>query len=164
MDHNIPLISDLHREKMIKENAKIEIFNIVLHKCIEEIRETNSKSEQTFVYFKVPNIISGHSSYDKMRCVLFLMEIFTKKNYYVEFIEPQYIFIDWSVNVRDTKKIDNISYNKLQSIIPTSNPKKLKEQTKELLKKYPHANHITFVYDDQIESKPITSKVVKKKK
>jgi hypothetical protein len=36
----------------------------------------------------------------------------------------------------------------IQNIIPTSNPNKLREQTKQILKKYPNASKIVFEYAD----------------
>jgi hypothetical protein len=139
----IPKISDLQREKFIKENEKLKIFNLVLQNCIEKISYTNTKTDQTFVYFEVPNIITGSFDYEKMGCVIFLMEQFVKQNYYVEFIQPGYIYIDWSVKA--SKKVDDLC---IEDIIHTCNPKKLKQQTKELLKKYPHVGKIQYIYED----------------
>ena len=140
----IPNISNLHAVRLVKEHAKNEIFTIVLNKCIEQIMETNSRTEHTFIYFEVPNIIIGFPGYDRLACVHFLIQELTKENYKVEFIEPFYLYIDWSKNTK-SKTIDNLM---IQNIIPTSNPGKLREQTKELLKKYPNASKIVFEYED----------------
>jgi hypothetical protein len=140
----IPNISNLHAERLVKEQAKNDIFTIVLNKCIEQIVETNSRTEHTFIYFEVPNIIIGFPGYDRLACVHFLIQELKKENYKVEFIEPFYLYIDWSKNTK-AKTIDNLM---IQNIIPTSNPDKLREQTKELLKKYPNASKIVFEYED----------------
>ena len=140
----IPNISNLHAERLVKENAKNEIFTIVLNKCIDQIVETNSRTEHTFIYFEVPNIIIGFPGYDRLACVHFLIQELKKENYKVEFIEPFYLYIDWSKNTK-AKTIDNLM---IQNIIPTSNPDRLREQTKELLKKYPNASKIVFEYED----------------
>jgi hypothetical protein len=140
----IPNISNLHAERLVKEQAKNDIFTIVLNKCIDQIVETNSRTEHTFIYFEVPNIIIGFPGYDRLACVHFLIQELKKENYKVEFIEPFYLYIDWSKNTKG-KTIDNIM---IQNLIPTSNPDKLREQTKELLKKYPNASKIVFEYED----------------
>jgi hypothetical protein len=140
----IPNISNLHAERFVKEQAKNDIFTIVLNKCIEQIVETNSRTEHTYIYFEVPNIIIGFPGYDRLACVHFLIQELKKENYKVEFIEPFYLYIDWSKNTK-AKTIDNLM---IQNIIPTSNPDKLREQTKELLKKYPNASKIVFEYED----------------
>jgi hypothetical protein len=143
-NRKIPNISNLHAEKLVKEQARNEIFTIVLNKCIDQILETNARTEHTFIYFEVPNIIIGFPGYDRLACVHFLINELTKENYKVEFIEPFYLYIDWSKGSKP-KTIDNLM---IQNIIPTSNPDKLREQTKEILKKYPNASKIVFEYDD----------------
>jgi uncharacterized membrane protein YheB (UPF0754 family) len=142
-NRKIPNITNLHAEKMVKEKAKNEIFTIVLNKCIDQILETNSRTEHTFIYFEVPNIIIGFPGYNRLACIHFLINELSKENYKVEFIEPFYLYIDW--NKSKSKTIDNLM---IQNIIPTSNPDKLREQTKEILKKYPNASKIVFEYED----------------
>lgn len=158
-NRQIPDISNLHAEKMIKEQSRNEIFDIVLNKCIDQIVETNARTEHTFIYFEVPNIIIGFPGYDRLACVHFLINKLSKKNYKVEFIEPFYLYIDWSRHDKP-KTIDNLL---IQNIIPTSNPNKLREQTKEILKKYPNASKIVFEYDDN-RKKDAYSKNKKNKK
>lgn len=143
-NRKIPNISNLHAEKYVKEQARNEIFSIVLNKCIDQILETNARTEYTFIYFEVPNIIIGFPGYDRLACIHFLINELTKENYKVEFIEPFYLYIDWSKSIK-SKTIDNIM---IQNLIPTSNPERLREQTKEILKKYPNASKIVFEYAD----------------
>lgn len=140
----IPNIDKLHAERNVKEQARNEIFTIVLNKCIDQILETNTRTEHTFIYFEVPNIIIGFPGYDRLACIHFLINELTKENYKVEFIEPFYLYIDWSKSSKP-KTIDNLV---IQNIIPTSNPEKLRQQTKEILKKYPNASKIVFEYED----------------
>jgi parvulin-like peptidyl-prolyl isomerase len=75
---------------------------------------------------------------------MFLMNAFSLKQYYTEFIEPYYLYIDWSNN---SKNIDDNAY--IKSI--TSNPEKLRQETKKLLKKYPNTNKIQYIYEDEIK-------------
>lgn len=140
----IPHISNLHAQKLVKEQARNEIFTIVLNKCIDQIVETNTRTEHTFIYFEVPNIIIGFPGYDRLMCIRYLINELTNENYKVEFVEPYYLYIDWSQGGKG-KTIDNIM---IQNIIPTSNPNKLREQTKQILKKYPNASKIVFEYAD----------------
>ena len=56
-NRKIPNISNLHAEKLVKEQARNEIFTIVLNKCIDQIVETNSRTEHTFIYFEVPVVL-----------------------------------------------------------------------------------------------------------
>ena len=141
---NIPKIANLHREKNIKEQVRNEMFNVVLNKCIDDIKYTNKFTDKTYIVFEVPDIIIGFSGgqrYDKMSCITYLIQQFTAQKYMVQFCEPFYIYIDWGTN--NDKKTDYI-----QRMIPTSNPIKLKRQTDNLLKKFPNTSKITYVYDD----------------
>jgi hypothetical protein len=141
---DIPDINILHKEKYIKEEAKNDVFNKVLNKCIEKILYTNKNTDQTFIYFEVPHTIINCANYDRISCIMFLMNAFSLKQYYTEFIEPYYLYIDWSNN---SKNIDDNAY--IKSI--TSNPEKLRQETKKLLKKYPNTNKIQYIYEDEIK-------------
>lgn len=147
---HIPNITNLHAEKHIKEQARNEIFTIVLNKCIDKIIETNHTTDKTFIYFEVPNFIIGFHSYDRLGCIHYLIQELSREKYKVEFIEPYYLYIDWSTNTK-SRKLESINF------LPTSNPLKLRQQTKELLKKYPNTSKIVFEYE-KTDSKEKTPK------
>lgn len=149
MSKKIPNINNLHNEKIIKEQVRNEMFNVVLNKCIDSITYTNKYTDKTYILFKVPDIMefNGVNRYDKMSCITYLIQQFTVQRYMVEFVEPFYIYIDWGTNIVDK----NVDY--IQKIIPTSNPSKLKKQTDELLKKYPNTSKVTYVYEDAADIK-----------
>lgn len=141
-DIHIPDISNLHMEKQIKDNIKNEMFNIVLRKCIQEINYTNKCTDKTYIIFETPNIIIGFHNYNPISCIHYLIFQFTKKGYLVQFMEPDKLYIDWGTN--------KLTFNNIQ---PTANPTKLKNQTNELLKKYPTASKVVYVYEDQYRKK-----------
>lgn len=138
----IPNITNLHAEKHVKEKAKNEIFTIVLNKCVDKIIETNHTTDKTFIYFEVPDIIIGFHSYDRIGCIHYLIQELSREKYKVEFMEPYFLYIDWSTNTKSRNNLNSINF------LPTSNPLKLKQQTKELLKKYPNTSKIVFEYQD----------------
>lgn len=140
---SIPNISNLHIEKQIKDNIKNEMFNIVLKKCIEDINYTNKCTDKTYIIFEAPNIIIGFHNYNPISCIHYLIYQFTKKGYLVQFMEPNKLYIDWGTNNKERS----------QDIIPTSNPTKLKKQTNELLRKYPTASKVVYVYEDNDNDK-----------
>ncbi len=125
--NNIPSIESLHKEKQMKNEHKDKIFDIVLSKCIAQIKDINLKTSYTYTYFEVPNIIIGSPYYDKMGCVKYLMNKLFHKNFRVEFIEPFYLYIDWGTFKNTTNSLDN-----------------LEKKAKELLKKYPEVSDISF--------------------
>ena len=138
MNIKIPDINNLHMEKQIKDNIKNEMFNIVLKKCSEDINYTNSFTDKTYIIFEVPNIIIGFHNYNPISCVNYLIYKFTKKGYLIQFMEPNKLYIDWGSTECNTN---------------TSDPNKLKKQTSELLKKYPTASKVVYVYEEQTKKK-----------
>lgn len=153
----IPNISLLHEEKDVKEKLKHNIFNIVLNKCVEKIIYTNRHTDQTFVVFEVPNILIGYPSYDRLSCINFLIKELTQKEYKVQFIEPFYLHIDWGHYKRKSNREKNLE--KIEKIDP-----KLKQQTEELLKKFPNTSKIIFEYQNPDEEKRAKKGKNKKKK
>lgn len=140
-EKNIPSINSLHKERNIKEQARVNVFNIVLKKCVEKILYTNKHTEHTYIYFEVPEILIGVTSYDMKSCINFLLKKLTEAQYKVLFIDPFYLYVDWGTNI-SSSNVD------LQKYIPTSNPEKLKRQTKELLKKFPNTSKVVFEYEN----------------
>ena len=136
-DMHIPDIDNLHTEKKIKDNIKNEMFNIVLRKCIQEINYTNKCTDKTYIIFEAPPIIIGFHNYNPISCVHYLIYQFTKKGYLVQFMEPNKLYIDWGT------KTSNVQDGKL------------KKQTNELLKKYPTATKVIYVYEDQKKNKRV---------
>jgi len=142
----IPSISSLHQEKSVKETSKIDIFNIVLNKCIEKIVFTNRNTDKTFIIFEVPKILIGYPNYDMKNCILFIINKLSERGYLVEFVDPFYLYIDWG-----SKPQNNNSNNIFDKIVIPSK-EKLRMQTKALLNKYPDSK-IEFVYEDKYTSK-----------
>lgn len=137
MMSKIPSIDSLREEKSIKDNSKVDIFNMVLNKCVEKIIYTNRHTDKTFVIFEVPKILIGYPMYDMKTCILFLINKLSQNKYIVHFIEPFYLYIDWGSQVR-------VNVNSRNS---------LKEQTKRLLEKFPDTSKIEYVYAGSSKNK-----------
>jgi hypothetical protein len=131
----IPSIDSLREEKSIKDNSKVDIFNMVLNKCVEKIIYTNRHTDKTFVIFEVPKLLIGYPMYDMKTCILFLINKLSQNKYIVHFIEPFYLYIDWGSQVKVVAR------------------NSLKEQTKRLLEKFPDTSKIEYVYASSSKSK-----------
>lgn len=142
MSDNIPNINSLHKEKMIKKKSKDSVFNIVLNKCVQKIIHTNKHTDQSFVYFEVPNFLIGVPGYDKIECILYLKKQLSGKGYTVEFIEPFYLYVDWG-----SIKITRARINHSMASVKPQNPQLLLNQTELLLKKYPNTDKVIFEYE-----------------
>ena len=133
----LPSISTLQREQMKKEVKKDSIYKIVLKTCGQKIIEANKKSKNSYCFFEVPTIIIGHSDYNVIDCTKYLMGELIKENYVVEFLQPNYLYIDWGKPVSHP-----------HNLTPgwVENKKKFEKETKRYMKKYPNAE-IEIVYD-----------------
>ncbi len=138
---DIPSIDSLQKEKNSKENSKVDIFNIVLSKCIEKIVYTNRHTDKTFIIFEVPKILIGYPQYDMRTCILFLISKLSAHKYLIEFIDPFYLYIDWG-------SVPSSSTKTASPSLPSSLPTQLKKQTHALLKKFPDTSQVEFVYQD----------------
>lgn len=154
-DIKIPSISTLHQEKSIKETSKIDIFNIVLNKCVEKIVFTNRNTDKTFIIFEVPKILIGYPNYDMKNCILFIIQKLSERGYMVEFVDPFYLYIDWAFR-------PNNLLNKIHPPIAIPNKNKLRMQTKALLSQFPNTSKVEFVYEDNVRKN--TKKYKNKKK
>lgn len=140
--NDLPSISALKEEKTMKEQSKIEIYNVVLNKCIQKIIYTNRHTDQTFIIFEVPKLLIGYPSYDMKSCILFLINKLSSKNYLVDFIDPFYLYIDWGSAIQNRSQ--------KMPIVPSPMQDKLKSQTRQLLQQFPDTSKVEFVYADDV--------------
>lgn len=149
----IPSISSLHTVKNEQQENKKSIMRIVLNKCIEKIVYTNRHTDKTFVIFEVPKLLIGYPSYDMQSCILYLLQKLSSAGYKVDFIEPFYLYIDWTV--REPTPPNN-----------TPSLPVLSTQAKQLLQKFPNST-VEFVYEtspSQTSSKKRRKNATDKKK
>ena len=146
----VPSITSLHQEKFVKETNKIDIYNIVLNKIIEKILYTNRHTDKTYVIFEVPKILIGYPQYDMKSCILFIINKLSLNGYFVEFMDPFYIYIDWGSSEASVEKRKNrIEIPR----IPVKNVDSLKAQTKALLTQFPDTSKVEFVYEEDYKEK-----------
>ena len=123
MNNNIPSVNSLHKEKNIKKSNVYNIYNIVLEKCIEQIKYTNKYTDKTYIIFTVPSILIGYTNYNINSCLQYIMNTMIQHNYIVRYIEPRNLYIDWGNNSS-------------------------KSHATELLTYFPNLENIEYVYED----------------
>lgn len=121
---SVPNISDLHRERGSKERKRNGDFGIILQQCIDNIVYTNKYTDNTFIFFTVPEILISAPFYSLKDCIVYIMKKLQKSGYRVHFIEPNHIYVDWG------------SDRSLRG--------KIKSQTEQILKQFPSASEIIF--------------------
>lgn len=135
----IPNISNLHAERNLRNHNKLEIFKMVLNKCIEKITYTNRFTDHAFIFFEVPKILVGFPGYSMNSCILFIKEQLTVVGYKVAFVEPFYLYIDWASPIATNTCNTNTFVNFTQNT-------RLQNETEELLKKFPGTQKVVFEY------------------
>jgi hypothetical protein len=122
----------------MKVTSLNDIYKTVLNKCIEKIIYTNRHTDKTFIIFEVPKILIGQTSYDMKSCIHYIINNITTHGYYIQFIEPFYIYIDWGS--KHTSMYSNSMINKEDNDIQA--------KTKEILKHFPGINKVEYIYED----------------
>ena len=150
--NEIPDINNLHQERVCKNKARNDVFELVLSKCIDKILYTNKNTDKTFIFFEVPKILIGFPFYDMKSCTMFIMNKLVNKNYKVEFMEPFYLYVDWGTYVESKTQAE--FYTKEAA-------EKIKLKTKELLKQYPNTSKIVFEYATKNSTSKLNKKSIK---
>lgn len=157
---DIPSLKSLQNIKKNKEESKAVIYDIVLGKCVEKILETTKQTDNSFILFELPKVIIGHPNYDINECAKYLEKKLINKGYKINHIDSRFLYIDWSSDSTYGHNTSSSSVDqKLKNNLQIKSPEKLREKTKDLLKKYPDTSKVVFVYTDTD-----TSKLQKKKK
>ena len=138
----IPSIITLQREQMKKNVVKSNLYKIVLKRCGQRIVDANKKTRNTYCFFEIPTILIGHSDYNVIDCAKYLISELVKEGYIVEFIQPNYLYIDWGNPVNQSDLLN----------VPTwvKNKNRLKQQAEEYIKRYPDAK-VEIVYDKKFK-------------
>ena len=126
---SVPSISDLHSVRGTKERKRNGDFSIILQQCIDSIIYTNKYTDNTFIFFTVPEILISAPFYSAKDCIVFIIKKLTKSGYRVHFIEPNHIYVDWGKD--------------------RSLRGKIKSQTNQILRQFPDANEIIFELQEQ---------------
>jgi hypothetical protein len=139
----LPDISDLQKKQIFKNKNEYKLFETILNICGTKIKETNEKTNHTFLIYEIPLMIIGHPYYNANNCIKFLINELQKANYSVKYISPKWLYIDWGVSLKkepENKKIPDWVDNKYKN--------KLESQTKKLLKKYPSTKKVEFIFTE----------------
>lgn len=121
----VPSLLTLHFEKNMKTNINNSIYNIILKKCCEKIKYENNIGK-TYVIFEVPSLLPDYPNYNIQECILYLNDVFVKKNYYFYYIlPPHHVYIDWGkIDEKIVNKLNLIKNKKLHEIVFINDKKK----------------------------------------
>ena len=131
---DIPSVESLHQERDVRERHKNDLYNIVLEKCVERIKQTNKLTNYTYTFFQVPEFLIGYTDYNIRNCVIFLMRKLRDHGYHVELV-GNYLRIDWGSR-------GPIGAG---ATIEQQRRERFKKQADEIMKKHPGAK-VNFIY------------------
>lgn len=94
----IPSVNELNRIKFDKKLKEDKIYKNILKQCVDLITYTNNCTKYSFTVFQVPLFVSSEPSYNIKHCIIYIVNKFREHKYIVEFIEPNYLYLDWGVS------------------------------------------------------------------
>jgi len=92
-------ISNLHKQIQEKEKRQIQTYQQMLEKCILHIKNVNDKIKylsECLCLYTISEYTYGIPSYDVQGCIIYIMDYLAKRGFYVEYIQPNAIYINWS--------------------------------------------------------------------
>jgi len=129
MSNNAPIklnIYDLYRDVNTKKEKKYTIYNDILYKIHDKIKQTAQKERFKIVY-DVPEFVFGLPSYNLNHCTAYLIKHLRNNGFLVKYYFPKIIYISW-----DPREIKEYKKNKKQIV---DNYKDLQNQSNQLYKR-----------------------------
>jgi hypothetical protein len=90
-------IDDLYENKQRRDLKQVAIFNKILNRLQNRIKLTaRNKSNETHIWFVVPEYIFGEPIYDKGECVAYLVSKLESDKFHIKYVHPNTLFVSWS--------------------------------------------------------------------
>ena len=138
-------LDELYKIKQDKLKKKADIYNSVLKKVHQRIKNVAINSYECFCFFAVEDFIFGIPNYNKNECIQYIFKKLIQNGFKVLYTHPNLFYISWN----HIKKDNNINRK-----ITTSNNENIKK-IKDIKSYKPSGN---FIYDDQLTSLKYKSK------
>ena len=90
-------IDDLYERRQKRDLKQISIFNKIVGRIHKRIQHTakNKNSNDTFIWFNVPEYIVGEPIYDKGECIGYIVSELEKNGFHIKYVHPNTLFISW---------------------------------------------------------------------
>lgn len=90
-------LDELYEKKKQTDLNKLVLFNKILNRVHERIRQTSKqKSDEQCCWYVVPEIIIGVPKYDQAGCIAYIMDKLKTNGFNIKYIHPNTIFISWN--------------------------------------------------------------------
>lgn len=111
-------INELHEKQRLKNNNKLQFYNIILKKCSNRMKFVSEKS-QSCCFFEIPEFVFGVPLFNSDECVRYIIKELMKEGYMVIYTHPNLLYISWDIEYTQKKKskdnflqISNNNYQK----------------------------------------------------
>lgn len=90
-------IDDLYENKQKRDLKQLTIFNKILNRLQNRIKLTaRNKTNETHIWFVVPEYIFGEPIYDKGECIAYIVSKLESDKFQIRYIHPNTLFVSWS--------------------------------------------------------------------
>ena len=90
-------IDDLYERRQKRDLKQISIFNKILGRIHKRINHTarNKNTNETFIWFNVPEYLVGEPIYDKGECIGYIISELEKNGFHIKYVHPNALFVSW---------------------------------------------------------------------
>jgi hypothetical protein len=90
-------IDDLYERRQKRDLKQISIFNKILGRIHKRINHTarNKNTNDTFIWFNVPEYLVGEPIYDKGECIGYIVSELEKNGFHIKYVHPNALFVSW---------------------------------------------------------------------
>lgn len=96
-------LNELYRKKEEKIKKKLEIYDNVLKKLHQRIKNVANNSIECYCFYVIPNYIFGIPNYNKNDCIKYIFNKLTQNGFKILYTNPNLFFISWE-HIKPTKK------------------------------------------------------------
>jgi len=102
-------INDLNSERTKKIKLKEEIYDLILEKCHNRIKQAASSNNLGYCFYTIPKYIYGVPIYDYQACLIYVVKALDKNGFDLKYTHPNLLYISWigKSNPKECKNIDN---------------------------------------------------------
>ncbi len=98
-------VQEIHKQQREKEKKRLRIYEMIASQCFKKIKET-SLTDETFLFFQLPEYIPGYPIYNMTECVIFLLNCLHEKGFHARYVDNFIVFISWNTPKPNLKMIE----------------------------------------------------------
>ena len=88
-------VSVIQKKQLAREKRRLKLYEIIALKCFNKISE-EAAMESTFLFFQIPEFVTGLPIYDTLEAAEYLITVLQKKGYSSKYCGDSVLFITWT--------------------------------------------------------------------